>query len=173
LVIPGAELTNNTQGYHILAIDIKDHISPGGSVEAIVAQIHNQGGIAVAPHPHRGALSGTQELMYLWDHHERFVHLFDAWEVANRDDLFNVIGLKKFNYMANSDFHEPRHLFSWKTLLRCDKNPEAVKAAIRNNSGVSIYLFRQGKQMVNRSAAIGSAATETVSTMDAACRKEI
>jgi histidinol phosphatase-like PHP family hydrolase len=147
LVIPGAELTNNTAGYHIVAIDVKQYIDPSQSVDDIVHAIHDQGGIAVAPHPHRGSLNGTQELMYLWDHHERFVHLFDAWEVANRDDLFNVVGLKKFNYIANSDFHEPRHLYSWKTLLRCDKNPEAVKAALRDNSAVSIYLLRPDKQM--------------------------
>jgi hypothetical protein len=34
-------------------------------------------------------------------------------------------------------------------LLRCDKNPEAVKAALRDNSAVSIYLLRPDKQ-INR-----------------------
>ncbi len=146
LLIPRAEVTNNTAGYHILAIDLKQYVDPDLSAEGIVEAIHAQGGVAVAPHPHRGAAHGTDQLMYLWNNHERFVHLFDAWEVANRDDLFNVVGLKKFNYIANSDFHEPRHLYSWKTLLRCQRNPEAVKSAIRANDGVSIYLFRQGKQ---------------------------
>jgi predicted metal-dependent phosphoesterase TrpH len=145
LLIPGAEITNNTEGYHILAIDIKEYIEPGLPVEDIVRQIHAQGGIAIAPHPHRGALDGTQQLMYLWDHHERFRSLFDAWEVANRDDLFNVVGLKKFNYIANSDFHEKRHLYSWKTVIGCDKNVEAVKCAIRKNEAVSINLFRENK----------------------------
>lgn len=42
----------------------------------------------------------------------RLAAMFDAWEVANRDDLFNVVELKKFNYIANSDFHEKRHLLS-------------------------------------------------------------
>lgn len=147
VLIPGFEVTNNTGGYHILAIDVKEYIEPLQPVEAIVEQIHTQGGVAVAPHPHRGSLDGTQQLMYLWDNHERFVNLFDAWEVANRDDLFNVVGLKKFNYIANSDFHQPRHLYSWKTLARADKNPEAVKAAIRENCGISIYLFRNEKRL--------------------------
>jgi hypothetical protein len=66
--------------------------------------------------------------------------------VANRDDLFNVVGLKKFNYIANSDFHSPRHLYSWKTLLRCEKNVEAIKAATGSNHGLAIYLFRPDKQ---------------------------
>lgn len=145
LLIPGAEITNNTDGYHILSIDIKNYIDPGQTVEYIVSQIHNQNGIAIAPHPHRGSIDGSGELMYLWNNHERFVNHFDAWEVANRDDLFSVIGLKKFNYIANSDFHEARHLYSWKTLLHCEKNVEAVKETIRNNSGVSIYLFRENK----------------------------
>jgi len=147
LVIPGTEITNNTAGYHILAIDIKEYISPDLSVEETVRAIHHQGGVAVAPHPHRGSLEGTGQLMYLWDNHERFAHLFDAWEVANRDDLFNVVGLKKFNYIANSDFHERRHLFSWKTLLRCEKNQEAIKEAIRSNDGASIYLLREDKPL--------------------------
>ena len=147
LVIPSVELTNNSLGYHILGIDIKDYIKPDLSVENIVYQIHNQSGIAVVPHPHRKAANGSEEMMYIWNNQQGFVKLFDAWEVANRDDLFNVVGLKKFNYIANSDFHEPRHLYSWKTLLLCDKNPEAIKAVIRDNSGVSIYLFRPNKNI--------------------------
>ncbi|RLG11687.1 phosphotransferase, partial [Candidatus Pacearchaeota archaeon] len=80
----------------------------------------------------------------LWKNQERFRDLFDAWEVANRDDLFNSIGVKKYNYIANSDFHEPRHLYSWKTLIRAEeKNVEAIKEAIRKNENVAIYLMRK------------------------------
>ncbi|MBN2093008.1 phosphotransferase [candidate division KSB1 bacterium] len=145
LLIPGTEITNNHDGYHILGIDIKEYIDPGQPVENIVNEIHRQGGIAIAPHPHRGSVERSIEHTYLWDNHERFAQLFDAWEVANRDDLLTVIGLKKFNYIANSDFHEPHHLYSWKTLLRCEKNIEAIKSEIHQNNGVSIYLFREGK----------------------------
>jgi predicted metal-dependent phosphoesterase TrpH len=146
LLIPGAEVTNNSDGYHILAIDFKGYVDPGMSVEDIVKAVHDQGGIAVAPHPHRGSLDGSGQLMYLWENHERFVPIFDAWEVANRDDLFNVVGLKKFNYIVNSDFHSLRHLYSWKTLLRCEKNVEAIKPAICSNQGVAIYLFRPNER---------------------------
>ncbi len=142
LVIPGMEITNDTDGYHVLAVDIKEYIDPALPVEELVETIHNQGGIAIAPHPHRGSEADRKHSMYLWEHHDEFAKLFDAWEVANRDDLFNVVGLKKFNYVANSDFHEHRHLYSWKTLLPCEKNAESVKAAIRYNRRVSICLFR-------------------------------
>ena len=45
------------------------------------------------------------------------------------------------------DNHERRRLFSWKSLIHCEKNPEAIKAELRSNIGVSIYLFREGKEL--------------------------
>jgi predicted metal-dependent phosphoesterase TrpH len=143
LLLPGMEITNDTQKFHMLGIDIKDYISPDQPVEQIIEQIHTQGGIAVACHPAQRGHTKEQQSIHLWDNHDRFSTLFDAWEVANRDDLFNVVGLKKFNYIANSDFHQRRHVYSWKTLLFCEKNSEAIKQAIRENVGVSIYLYRR------------------------------
>ena len=145
LLVPGVELTNNTTRFHILALDIKEYISPDLSVEQIIEAIRKQQGISVACHPYIRNHSGENPSYYLWQNHERLASMFDAWEVANRDDLFNVVGLKKFNYIANSDFHEERHLLSWKTLLRCEKNVESVKAAIRTNDQVSLFLYRGGK----------------------------
>lgn len=145
LLIPGIELTNDTGRYHILALDIKEYISPDLPVDEIISAIRRQQGISVACHPYFRNHSGDDPSFHLWQNHEELATRFDAWEVANRDDLFNVVGLKKFNYIANSDFHEKRHLHSWKTLLRCDKNVESVKAAIRNNDQVALYLYRGGK----------------------------
>ncbi|NTU68305.1 MAG: phosphotransferase [Chlorobiaceae bacterium] len=145
LVLPGIELTNNTSRYHILALDVKEYISPDLEVEAIIGEIRRQGAVSVACHPYVRNHSGDSPSEFLWENHERFAPMFDAWEVANRDDLFNVVGLKKFNYIANSDFHEEKHLRSWKTLLRCEKNVESVKEAIRKNDNVSLFLYRGGK----------------------------
>jgi predicted metal-dependent phosphoesterase TrpH len=145
LLIPGVELTNEHDQYHILGIDVKKFIDPLLPVETIIEGIHTQAGIAVACHPHRKDSDSTHESLYLWERHDSLALLFDAWEVANRDDLFNVVGLKKSNYIANSDFHEPWHLYSWKTLIHAEKNSEAVKSAIRNNRRIAIHLFRREK----------------------------
>ncbi len=147
VLIPGVEITNDTRAFHLLCIDIREFIDPDLPVETIIETIHRQGGIAVACHPQQRNHIAEQQSRYLWENHERFSTMFDAWEVANRDDLFNVVGLKKFNYLASSDFHEPRHLYSWKTLLQCEKNPESIKSAIRTNKGVGIYLYRSDAQM--------------------------
>jgi hypothetical protein len=44
--------------------------------------------------------------------------------------------------LANSDFHKPKHIYSWKTLLQCDKEPEAIKECIRKNEHLAITLYR-------------------------------
>jgi predicted metal-dependent phosphoesterase TrpH len=147
LVLPGTELTNDTDDYHILVLDVKKYIDPGLPVESIIEQAHLQGAIAVACHPHHKHSDSTHSSLYLWERYDQYAPLFDAWEVANRDDLFNVVGLKKSNYIANSDFHESWHLYSWKTLIHADKNNEAVKQAIRNNRNIAIHLFRKEKEI--------------------------
>src|SRR6187551_1758231 len=55
-----------------------------------------------------------------------------------------IASLKHFPYVASSDFHKPRHLYSWKTLLRCDKNWPAIRDALRRNVDVALTLFRDG-----------------------------
>lgn len=50
----------------------------------------------------------------------------DVWEAANRDDLFAVTSLRQYPCIASSDFHKPKHLHSWKTLIRAAKNWESV-----------------------------------------------
>ena len=69
--------------------------------------------------------------------------LVDVWEAANRDDLFSVTSLKHYPYVANSDFHKAKHLYSWKTLVRSAKTWPAVKAALKSNLDVAITLYRK------------------------------
>ncbi len=145
LLIPGVEITNEFNKYHIIALDIKEYVDPTLPVEEIVQKLKEQNAVAIAAHPDRKKTDKEHGSWYLWKNQERFKDLFDAWEVANRDDLFNSIGLRKYNYIANSDFHEPCHLYSWKTLIRSEKNTEAIKDAIRTNKNIAIYLMRNEK----------------------------
>ena len=70
--------------------------------------------------------------------------LVDVWEAAIRDDLFSVTSLKHYPYIANSDFHKPKHLYSWKTLVRDEKDWPSVKNALRANVDIALTLFRNG-----------------------------
>lgn len=145
LVIPGVEITknhlSNDQSAHLLIIDIKEFIPACMGYEQIFLEAKRQGSLTVACHPHHMS-DMSRETLFLWNNRDKYARFIDAWEIANRDDVFNVISLKKYPHIANSDFHKPRHLYSWKTLLNCDKDVASVKQCIRNNNGVAITLFR-------------------------------
>lgn len=146
LLMAGIEF--NKDGYtsktsaHLLGVDLRRPIDPSLDLPALIGEIHAQGGLAIASHPHEIKSEWGKNTLYLWEHIDEFAPLLDAWEIANRDDLFNPVGLKKLPFIANSDFHKPKHIYSWKTLLYCEKDPEAIKHCIRLNRDVSLTLYR-------------------------------
>jgi processive 1,2-diacylglycerol beta-glucosyltransferase len=146
LVMTGIEF--NKDGYtaktsaHLLGIDLKSPISAALDIPDIIEQIHHQGGLAVASHPHIMKSEWGKNTLYLWENQDKFAPLLDAWEIANRDNIFNDIGLKRLPFIANSDFHKPKHIYSWKTLIYARKDAEAIKDCICRNEHVSITLYR-------------------------------
>jgi hypothetical protein len=82
--------------------------------------------------------------LYLWENQEVFAPIIDAWEIANRNNIFTPVGLKRLAFIANSDFHKPKHIYSWKTVLHCEKDPEAIKQCVRTNEHIAITLYRDG-----------------------------
>ncbi|MBV9491563.1 MAG: PHP domain-containing protein, partial [Verrucomicrobia bacterium] len=127
---------------HLLAIDLRQPIDPGLSIVQTIAEIHAQGALAVASHPHEFKTAWGKNTLYFWENVGQYAPLLDAWEVANRDDIFSLAGLKRLPFIASSDFHKPKHIFSWKTVLFCEKHPEAIKECIRANRNVAITLYR-------------------------------
>ncbi|HUK99532.1 MAG TPA: PHP domain-containing protein [Nitrospirota bacterium] len=146
LVIPGVEISKNylseDESAHFLLLDIKEFIPACMSCEEIFLEAKKQNALIVACHPHHTTDHMAKDTLFLWNNKEKYAKYIDAWEIANRDDVFNVISLKKYPYIANSDFHKPRHLYSWKTLLNCEKEIDDVKNCIKHNRGVAITLFR-------------------------------
>jgi len=149
LVIAGAEVTQNRikakMNSHIVALNIRKYISADQRADEILLEIRRQGALSIACHPHHTTTRRIEiSTCYLWDHREELSDLVDVWEAANRDDLFSVTSLKHYPYVANSDFHKPKHLYSWKTLVRSEKNWPAIKQALRANVDVALTLFRDG-----------------------------
>jgi predicted metal-dependent phosphoesterase TrpH len=147
LVIPGAEVTQNRlrgrKNSHIIALDIKEYISADQAADEILNEIRRQGALSIACHPHHRTTRRIEiSTCYLWDNRKKLAGLVDVWEAANRDDLFSVTSLKHYPYVANSDFHKAKHLYSWKTLLRCEKNWPAIAEALRKNVDVALTLYR-------------------------------
>jgi len=130
LLIPGVELSNDTRAYHILVIDVKDYIDPALPVEEIAIQARRQDALTIAAHPCRRQ-GGWNEVNLLWRRHERYGEIIDAWEAANRTEIYVDVISNGYKFVGCSDFHKPDHIYSWKTLLYAEKNVDSVKEAIR------------------------------------------
>lgn len=149
LVMTGLEFNKDgltkKSSAHLLGIDLHMPIIDCLDLPETIAQIHAQGGLAVASHPHIMKSEWGKNTLYLWENQERFAPLLDAWEIANRNNVFNPVSAKRLPYLANSDFHKPKHIYSWKTLVSCEKNPEAIKECIRKNERIAITLYREAE----------------------------
>ena len=146
ILFPGLEFNHDgltaKGSAHLLGVDLREPIDPALSLKEICLAVREQGGLTIAAHPHHMSSAWGKDTLYLWERQDEFRPLIDAWEIGNRDDLFNPVGLKRLPLIAGSDFHKPKHLTSWKTMLWCEKDPEAIKDCIRKNKDVSITLYR-------------------------------
>lgn len=135
LVIPGLELTKNSitfhKSAHILAIGIKDFINADGTIDDLVKRIKSQDALAIAAHPVSTRFFEHQTYQ-LWDNRVEYAGMFDAWEVASGPFIFNEVMESGLPLIANSDFHHPKQMRSWKTLIQCELNFASLKRAIKN-----------------------------------------
>jgi len=148
LVIAGAEITQNRirsrHNSHIIGLNMTRWVSADQTADDILRELRRQGALTIACHPHHRTTRRLEiSTCYLWEHRQELADLVDVWEAANRDDLFSVTSLKHYPYVANSDFHKPKHLYSWKTLVRSEKTWPAIRAALRGNTDIAITLFRR------------------------------
>ena len=134
LVIPGIEITKNYISFkrsaHIVALGVSDYIAADNTVLDIISEIKSQGALAIAAHPVSTQMVGHQTY-HLWDLRDQLKDKFDAWEVASGPHIFDDVMKSGLPMIANSDFHHPKHIRAWKTLVKCDLNFEALKEAIR------------------------------------------
>ena len=146
IVLTGTELTQNAitrrNSAHVLAIGIDRFISANGSVEEMLVRAKQNAQIVVACHPNEMS-DWYANTFYLWNRREAVSELIDLWEVACRWDLFPQVSRAKFPYIGNSDFHQPKHLYAWKTLLPCDKNERAVFATLKSGSGIALTRLQE------------------------------
>lgn len=144
VVIPGVELSKNSisnhRSAHILALGIDRFLSADGDVAEIAKTIRDLGAVSIAAHP---VDSGKfeKQTYHLWNRRGELAQAFDAWEVASGDRLFHEVLESSLPKIASSDLHIARHMTSWKTVLDCERHPEAVLEAIRKQE-VNFRFYR-------------------------------
>jgi len=135
VVIPGFELTKNAisnhRSAHILALGVIEFLSADKDVKELAREIRGKGGLAIAAHP-VWTRKREKQSYHLWDRRAELASEFDAWEVASGQHLFDEVLRSGLPMIANSDLHRRSQMSSWKTVLHCERHPEAIFRAIRN-----------------------------------------
>lgn len=145
LVLPGFEISKNSisnhRSAHIVAVGITEYVAADPDVTEIARSIRAQGALAIAAHPVPTRKLEKQTL-HLWDRREELRKEFDAWEVASGPHLFDEVLHSGLPLIASSDFHHPGHIRAWKTVLDCEKHPEAILDAVKKQN-ISFRFFSE------------------------------
>jgi 3',5'-nucleoside bisphosphate phosphatase len=139
LVLPGLELTYDDadpfESAHTVAVGIRDFVDLDGGLEPALVHARDAGAALVAAHPYlhlpgtAAPARPTQRFSRDW---RALSGLIDRWELFNRRELFAWVAEHGLPAVASGDFHEPAHLFGWKTLLPCAKREDAVVEYLRS-----------------------------------------
>ena len=155
IVLPGLELTLNSDNAdvaaHALALGLREFVSVDDGIDDALLAARAGGAALVAAHP-----SGPESLDHRatrawWRRYVELRPLVDRWELINRHTAYPWIAAERLPVVASGDFHRPEHLATWKTLLPCDRNAEAVVAFLRSNTRA--YLTQIELQEERRIAA--------------------
>ena len=116
IVIPGVEIS--TQDGHVLALNIKENIPRGLSVEETIDKINDMNGTPVIPHLFRSMSGIKLEKLKLVKNKIPAIEVFNACSVP-QSNLKTAKIAKKFNLggTGGSDSHQPEYVGDAYTLL--------------------------------------------------------
>lgn len=158
VVIPGFELSKNSvsnfRSAHILALGVTEWVSADKDAIDIARKIRSLGGLAVAAHP-VSTRKVEKQTYHLWDRRDELAEEFDAWEVASGQYLFDEVLRSGLPMIASSDLHRQNQLSSWKTVLSCERHPEAVLEAIRKQD-LAFKYYQEDENDLSSSDRIGN-----------------
>jgi len=146
LLVRGLELTDNCadpeDSAHALALGLDEHIGvDDGIVEALEAA-NDLGAAVVAAHPYTPEdVTSLRATRRIARELETFRPLVHRYELFNRDEVFSWVAAAGLPPIASGDVHTARHVSSWKTLVPCEKNAEAVVDYLRSRGRVCLMPF--------------------------------
>ena len=118
-----------------------------------IAQARALGAAVIAAHPYavgdpRSTMRGTERWAAEAGELRELAHRF---EFVNRHDVFAWVAEARLPAVATGDFHRLEHLATWKTLLPCERDADAVLDYLK--SPRPTYLTRVETQPAERLAA--------------------
>jgi predicted metal-dependent phosphoesterase TrpH len=144
LVVPGLELTYDdeepTRSAHALALGLRSWTGVDEGLDAALRAARAEGAALIGAHPYtlRGTASASRTTARFAEEREWARAAVDRFELCNRHDFFPWVAEERLPVVATGDFHRPDHLATWKTLLPCAKEEEAVLEYLRCGREVTI-----------------------------------
>lgn len=135
VVLSGVEITKNSlanhKSAHILGLNVQSAVSADLDALEIAKKLRSQGALTIAAHPVPLSTNFEIQTCHLWNRQQELAPYFDAWEVGCGQQYLSLVAKSALPKIASSDLHLPKHISSWKTLLDCERHPEAILAAIQ------------------------------------------
>jgi 3',5'-nucleoside bisphosphate phosphatase len=158
LVLLGLELTDNwadpDQSAHALAVGLADFISVEAGLTAALEKARDAGVAIVAAHPaSREDPLPRRPTRRFHREHKALRHLVHRYELFNRNETFAWIAEDRLPPVATGDFHHAHHLPSWKTLLRCEQDEQAIVACLRSRARVYLTPYAVDERVAQPLAA--------------------
>ncbi len=157
MVVVGEEISS--KGGEILGLFLQEQIQPGMSPEETIEQIHEQDGLAVAPHPFSAHCSCVGKKMNTLR--------FDGIEVFNslhRDGYSNAIALEKCNghaKLGGSDAHASYMIGNGYTLFN-GSTQEDLRTSIKNKQTIYGGKVASLRDFVDYSTRVAYESTKTI-----------
>lgn len=159
LLLPGVELSFNAddpdEAAHAVVVGLRRFVSLEDGLEVGLCRARAAGGAIVAAHPYAAAIDAVpgRTTRRFFVEHEALSPLVDRHELFNRETLFSWVAEQGLPHVACGDFHRPRHLAGWKTLIPCAHEEEAVVEYLRSERPVMLTRLGIGTGAELRDAA--------------------
>ena len=143
-VLPGLELTYDdpepNRAAHALALGLRSFVSLEDGFERALARARWLGAALVGAHPYSPAVApGAQRTTARFAAAPEWAaKAVDRFELVNRHEVFEWVARARLPVVATGDFHRRDHLATWKTLLPCPPDEEAIVEHLRSGRRVDL-----------------------------------
>lgn len=146
LLLPGLELTDNCddpdQSAHAVAIGLEQHVSVDEGIVDALEAANDLRAAVIAAHPYAaGDVTSMRPTRRIACEPETFGPLVHRYELFNRNEVFGWVAEQRLPPIASGDVHQAAHIASWKTLLPCEKDADAVVDYLRSRGRVCLMPF--------------------------------
>jgi predicted metal-dependent phosphoesterase TrpH len=155
LVLPGLELTFNDPepvlAAHAVAVGLREFVSVDDGIAEAMRTAAQAGAAIIAAHPNADEPERVRgRLTKRFSRDAGLRDLAHRFELFNRSAMFGWVAAAGLPAVASGDFHDPRHLFGWKTLVPSRHDAENVVDYLR--SPRPVYLTRLDDEITRAAA---------------------